>query len=127
MSNKEPDSYVSQEFNISYLISKGLLDLLIKSSNKSKSEVWCAISEMANKCAFRLKNRPGQVDSWSVSKFPGTEVKLKLKVRRAIGRGRGSKLLNCKIVVDEKDMEEFTQEDVNNAIAENILLSDEDE
>lgn len=129
---KEVD-YVASTLNITYTIPKGLNHMLAKISNKEEREVWCMLSEMANICAHRLStNDRKRGDSWAEKEFPGTGVKLRIKMSKCCKYDYHTKTYDEKstyyatIKIKGSTEEQFTQTQINDYITESILLGDDE-
>lgn len=111
---------------ISYSVTKGLIDILAGSAKVEKQEVWCQLQDAAVKYVERAsKNRSGE--SWGWFLYPDTELKMKIKIRTYRNYGKPdseniTKSYRAEIMLDLRYSEEFTSEQVEEFLVENILL-----
>lgn len=122
-------TYVSESLNINYSVPTGLVFMLAGITNKPHKEVWCELSSIANICASRLTKKKYQQHSWTTKKFPGTDVELRIDMRKNYRYGDNKKdSFTCEVKFGRAKFERFTQEQVNEYITESILLgANEDE
>lgn len=121
------NSYVSEKLDINYSVPYGLIYMLAGLSNKKQKEVWCELSDIANICAKRLVKKTGQFHSWTAKKFPDTEIELRFDMKKYNNHKVPGVIFQCQIKLGRTKYEEFTQQQVNDYITENILLGSEDE
>lgn len=112
---------------INYNVTKGLIDILAGSAKVDKKEVWCQIQDAAVKYVERAsKNSSGE--SWGWFLYPETELKMKIKIRTQSrwGKPDSQKIFNADISLDLRYYEQFTSEQVDEFLVENILLGNDE-
>jgi len=115
-------AYVSEKLSIDYSVPIGLIHLLAGVTNKPQKEIWCVMSEVANVCANRLLKKPNQRHSWTSKTFPGTEVELRIDMRKHTEYTSKKETFSCEVKFGKTKFEKFTQLQVNEYITESILL-----
>ena len=118
--------YVSQSLNIGYSVPSGLIEMLMGVTGKDRKEIWCQLSEIANVCANRLVKKEHQRHSWTHKKFPGTDIQLRVDMRKYTNYKDKKLTFNCQVKFGGMKFEKFTQEQVNEYITENILLGNDE-
>ncbi len=123
-------AYISEGLSISYSVPNGLIYMLTGITGKQTKEVWCELSDIANICASRLATKQNQYHSWTSRKFPGTEIELRVVMRKSYSyhqRPEDKKTFRCEIKFGKTKFETFTQSQVNEYITEGILLGMDEE
>lgn len=128
--DKKSEQHVASQLDIRYTMPKGIINMLSATSNKTKPEVWCEISDMANICAFRLSTSR-QRNSWTQKVFPGTTIKLRIDMQKETVHDDKLNFKNhyykAKIKICGMSSETYTQAQINDYITEKILLGDDDD
>lgn len=106
-----------------YTISLGLIDTIIALTKMEKGEIWSTLEGLAQVCFDRLDEKENKTESWRWVVFPRTEIRIKIKVCEPY---RGSdKIYRCSIKVDTNRKEYFTSDQIDEFLAEKILLGGE--
>ena len=116
--------------NINYEIDKGLIFMLAGLAGVSKKEVWCQLADCAQECVERIKKKKSQRESWKWFTFPGTDIKMKVKIYFRKGHtGYDNQyypdVYNANIKLDRNGYEKFTSDQVQEFLIEEILLGSE--
>lgn len=120
--------YVSEKLEITYSVPTGLIYMLCGLTGKKQKEIWCELSDVANVCARRLTKKESQYHSWTSKEFPGTEVELRIDMRKNRNWKTKKETFSCQVKFGKTKYERFTQQEVNEYITESILLGmNEDE
>ena len=122
---------------VNFTIDKGLIFMLAGLAGVTKKEVWCQLSDTAQECVDRIKKnykKKGQTESWKWFTYPNTDIKMKVKIRYHKGHtiGWGDRKgeyepehYNAKIKLDRNGYEEFTSDQVQDFLIEEVLLGSE--
>lgn len=112
--------YISEKLDINYSVPEGLIFLLCGITGKKNKDVWCDLSDIANICAQRLLKKQNKPHSWTIKKFPETDIELRIDMFR------NAKTFNCEIKFGQIKYQKFTQQQVNEYLTESVLLGEED-
>lgn len=122
---------------VNFAIDKGLIFMLAGLAKVSHKEVWCQLSEITQECIDRIKKnykKKGQTESWKWFTYPNADIKMKVKVYQRGGRtiqlgdrkGEHEMIYyNANIKLDRNGYEQFTSEQVQEFLLEEILLGSE--
>lgn len=115
--------------NCTYNVGLGLVELLQSVTKLERQEIWSMLVDQTQICFDRIEKRNSE-DSWRWLEFPGTSVRMKVKVYRPkTWNGNG---YDCQgkatatITVDADRTETFTSQQVEEFLVEKVLLGAED-
>lgn len=116
---------------VNFTIDKGLIFMLAGLAKVSQKEVWCQLADATQECVERIKKKKGQHESWKWFTYPNTDIKMKVKIRHrrahtpnwGVNKGfRVAEHYNANIKLDRNGMDEFTSEQAQEFLIEEILL-----
>lgn len=117
---------IDETIDITYQVKGDLIKLLKDSTNHTEKDIWCNLSDIAQKCVLKIKNNPkSQYRSWTTKTYPGTVVKVRVDVdTNSMLKDKDQYEARIKMANNSKWVR-FTHKQVLEYITEEILLGDE--
>lgn len=119
---------------VNYSIDKGLIFMLAGLAGCKQKEVWAHLADATRVYTDRIEKK-GTRESWRWFTFPETDIKMKVKVGKRGGTHRnystGKEVVKptyyvANIKLDRNGMEEFTSDQVEAFLIEEVLLGDDE-